>query len=1054
MSQDKELEIQLQFLDEALDYVATLDAALLGLTSHGIDIDKINAALRSAHSIKGGAGMMGFQTLSELAHRLEDSFKVLKIQKHTVQVDSELEHLLLTAVDCLRQVIAWERQCLGVNPSWLESYANPIFAQLHQRLGDPTDEDAQSILSPEEGQDIIPLLFQTEVEGCLQRLETVLATQDPRLREEVEILTQELGGLGEMLQLTAFTQLCESIAQQLKAHPHQTQTVAQQALQAWRQSQSLILANNWQALPNTIPLASPDPSVEVVSAAEAEVLVDIAPELVEPELVEPLVEAEFAEAANYRSEEIPENILNIISNEISESATANEEVVQSPVSSSAQEFTWQSTQANSQPNPQINFQSNYQPNVQSSAEPAVEVMSSATNAAASSAAYERAADFRVPEPPAAEPVDNTVRVSVKQLDQLNDLFSELVIERNGLDLHLRRLRNLVEILRHRVQILEESNSQLRNAYDKVETQTNPFLGREMPKLPASVRPANNSPAEPNHQFDVLEMDRYNSLHLLSQEVMETIVQVQEVTSDIELGLDDAEQTARELNKTSRQLQSKLSQVRMRPLSDITSRFPRALRELSLQYQKPVQLKVQGDALMIDRNILEALNEPLMHLLRNAFDHGIESPELRRQQGKPEQGTIQIRAAHQQNRTVITVSDDGAGIPIEKIRARARQMGLDDVLLAAASDEELLSLIFEPGFSTSDRVTALSGRGVGMDVVRNRLKQIHGEVTVATEAGQGTTFTLLVPFTLSVARVLIAESRGMLLAFPTDAVEEITVVQPDQILSTAGSQAFNWNGTMVQLIHLSQWLTFHRPFQPDSLETSAAISIPTTLLLNQGGQLIGLQVDRCWGEQEVAIRQVEGGLPLPAGFSSCTILGDGRVVPLVSLTEMLHWIATCQRASLDRASLETERLLPQGLPAQLNAAPALPAIPAEHQPTVLIVDDSINVRRFLALTLEKAGYQVAQAKDGQDAIDKLAAGLKVEAVICDIEMPRLDGYEFLARVKSSPVLKEIPVAMLTSRSGEKHRRLAMSLGATAYFSKPYNEQTLLQTLEKMMDLTPA
>jgi chemosensory pili system protein ChpA (sensor histidine kinase/response regulator) len=529
-------------------------------------------------------------------------------------------------------------------------------------------------------------------------------------------------------------------------------------------------------------------------------------------------------------------------------------------------------------------------------------------------------------------------------------------------------------------------------------------------------------------------------------MMETIVQVQEMTSDIELGLDDADQTTRELNRTSRQLQSKLTQVRMRPLSDITDRFPRALRELALQYQKLVQFQVQGEHLLIDRNILEALNEPLLHLLRNAFDHGIEAPEVRRQQGKPEQGLIQIQAAHQQNRTVITISDDGAGIPIEKIRTRARQMGLDEVLLSAASDQELLSLIFEPGFSTSDRVTALSGRGVGMDVVRNCLKQIHGEITVNTHAGKGTTFTLSVPFTLSVTRVLIAESRGLPLAFPTDAITAVSVIQPEQILSTAGSQAFSWNGAMVQLIRLSQWLHFHRPIQSESLESPAAISLPTVLLLNQGNQQVGLQVDRCWGEQEVAIRQVEGGLPLPPGFSSCTILGDGRVVPLVSLSELLHWIASCERTTLD-----SERSLRSQLPAQL-AASSLPT--AERQPMVLIVDDSINVRRFLALTLEKAGYLVAQAKDGQDAIDKLSSGLAVQAVICDIEMPRLDGYEFLARVKSTPVLKEIPVAMLTSRSGEKHRRLAMSLGATAYFSKPYNEQTLLQTLETMLDLTPA
>ncbi len=988
MSQDKELEIQMQFLDEASDYLNVLDEALLGITHSGIEADKMNAALRSAHSIKGGAAMMGFEILSALAHRLEDSFKVLKIERQKVHLDASLEQLLLSGVSCLRQVIEWHQHQQTIDFDWLENQAQPIFEQLYQQLGEPADEDAQSMLSPEEGQDIIPLLFQTEVEGCLQRLEAVLAAHDPRLPEELDIMAQELGGLGEMLQLTAFTELCQSVSDHLAVYPQQPEAIAQLALQTWRQSQQLILAGNWQTLPNQLE-ASPDLFSPVAAPAVTEPVVSI-----EDGVDQSQVETTHPTPIHPRQESNPE----------------------------------------------------------------VEVVS-----VAPSFVSEPAPEVRLPDPPevrlpdpqpvgttASETTENTVRVPVKQLEQLNDLFSELIIERNGLDLHLKRLRNLVLTLNRRVKILEESNVQLRDAYDKVEVQGGNSNGLTQPVRPVLPQewPASSASQlvkySPN--FDVLEMDRYNSLHLLSQEMMETIVQVQEVTSDIDLGLEDAEQTTRELNKTSRQLQTKLNQVRMRPLSDVTNRFPRALRELSLQYQKPVQLKLKGEQLLIDRNILEALSEPLMHLLRNAFDHGIEIAEIRAQQGKPEQGTIQIEAVNRQNRTVITVSDDGAGIPIDKIRSRARQMGLDEMLLAGATDDELLSLIFEPGFTTSDRVTALSGRGVGMDVVRERLKQIQGEISVSTQAGRGTTFTLSVPFTLSVARVLLAESRGFLFAFPTEAIEEISVVQPDQIFSTAGSEAFEWNGSMVQLVVLSRWLHFHRPIQPESLETSASISVPTVLMLNQNNQWVGLQVDRCWGEQEVAIRHAQGGFPMPPGFNGCAILGDGRVVPMVNAAELLYWITSCERTRDAE-----QRLLVQGSPNQ----PAAPVpMPMEQQPTVLIVDDSINVRRFLALTLEKAGYQVAQAKDGQDAIDKLAAGLTVQAVICDIEMPRLDGYEFLARVKSTPTLKEIPVAMLTSRSGEKHRHLAMRLGATAYFSKPYNEQTLLQTLEKMLDLSPA
>ncbi len=431
-------------------------------------------------------------------------------------------------------------------------------------------------------------------------------------------------------------------------------------------------------------------------------------------------------------------------------------------------------------------------------------------------------------------------------------------------------------------------------------------------------------------------------------------------------------------------------------------------------------------------------------------------------GKPEQGLIEIKASHRRDRTIITIRDDGRGISLDKIRDRALAMGLDASLLASASDEELLSLIFEPGFTTSDQVTALSGRGVGMDVVRNNLKQVRGDIKVDTKSGVGTTFTLAVPFTLSVARVLLVESNRMLLAFPTDVVSEIFLLQNEQVFAIAGNEFINWQGNMLPFIRLSSYLEFNGPrYDNPELETPPAINASSVLIIKSGNQSsVAMQIDRCWGEQEVAIRQVEGNIPLPEGFSNCTILGDGRVVVLVNTNELLYKISSNQRTSrnnqLPSARLKTAFLFPHDNQ-QL--------VPVSNQKsTILIVDDSINVRRFLALTLEKGGYQVeqakdgqdaleklqsGQAKDGQDALEKLQSGLKVQAVICDIEMPRLDGYGFLGRVQSHDDMKNIPVAMLTSRSSDKHRQLAIQLGARAYFSKPYNEQDLLRTLQEII-----
>ena len=1047
MSQDKESEIRLQFLDEAQEYLGTLETAMLGLAS-GIDIDKINASLRAAHSIKGGAAMMGFQTLSEFAHRLEDSFKVLKVQKNSVEVDPDLEQLLLTGVDCLQQVLTYERQAIGIDPHWLETQANPVFERLYERLGEPQAEDAHSMLSPEDGHDIIPLLFQTEVEGCLQRLESVLEEASPCLKEEVDILAQELGGLGEMLQLNDFSQLCLSVAHHLAAAaPEQVEVVAHSALEIWRRTQALVLTGNLTALPTTIEIPGLTPithqAIPTPSQASQEPL---------PELVEPAELAQF----DIIVEGAPAEILpNIAATEMATDITLEEAVFDIPV---------ESTQPDSPQLPQPVSASETVPELETFTVSDTQPISGQEpnpdrEARTGQFQFSQDSTASIPE----DTQENTVRVPVKQLNGLNDLFGELTIERNRLDLEVKRLRNLIRTLSRRVQVLDDANNQLRSAYDKVATQTNPLTKMPLllPAAEANVHPptAESLPIAENidgvtdihSQFDVLEMDHYKDVHLPFQEVMETIVQLQEVTSDIELELDSTEQTSRNLKKTYRQLQTGLTKLRMRPLSDIADRFPRALRELSLQHGKPVELKVSGGSTLVDRNILEALNDPLMHLIRNSFDHGIENPDIRRMQGKPEQGRIEIRASHRSNRTVISIHDDGSGISLDKIRDKARQMGLDEMLLAAASDQELLSLIFEPGFSTADQVTDLSGRGVGMDVVRNNLKQIRGDIRVDTQDGIGTTFTISVPFTLSVTRALLVESHSMLMAFPIDVIEEMFMLPPEKVMTTAGSEVFEWEGVMVQLIRLSDWLTFNCARQIEPPEALPTISVPTVLMVRQNDQLVGIQISKSWGEQEIAIRKVEGGLPMPAGFNNCTILGDGQVVPIVNVPELLHWIASCESAQTQSATaiVQTEpHFSSESTPLSLQPATPTPLPP--KKPTILIVDDSINVRRLLALTLEKAGYQVAQAKDGQDALDKLVGGLEPQAVICDIEMPRLDGFGFLAQIRTKPALAHLPIAMLTSRSGDKHRQLAMTLGAAAYFSKPYNEQILLKTLAQLIE----
>ncbi len=970
MNSNQKQEIQAQFLEEAHEYLNSIESGLLGIATSGVNHETVDSILRAAHSIKGGAAMMGFQLLSDLAHRLEDFFKIIKTGR--VSLDQVLERLFLASVDCLRHVVRGYSQGAPIDSNGLDQKFQPIFESLQELIGELRPEDEEMLLAinnQTNEQDMSVFLFESEVEDCLTKLEEIAENGDvATLKEELEQVTQDLGGLGEMLELSAFSQLCQSIEQHLQDNPEQVQLIAQSAIQQLRRSQALILTQQKDLLPHELELdTAPSPAMalgELPDSSSLEAIDDF----------------------------LPEDVLDVFSS------------LDIPIDSEPFEpETPQEIPVDSEPAVQKTF-----PEI-----PVTELIE------------------QTQEEPSSESPENTIRVSVAQLEDLGDLFGELTIERNGLNLELQSLRHLFNYLRQKIRNLEKVNLQLRTLYDQ-----NTFPSFQSPDLVNST----NSMLSASPSFDLLEMDRYSNLHLVSGEMMENIVQIQELTNDLEIHLAETEKINRELTRTSKLMQTNLTQVRMRPISDLLRRFPRALRDMELQYGKQVELKIKGGSTLLEKGVLETLNDPLLHLMRNAFDHGIETPEIRRKLGKPETGTIEISAAYRGNQTFITIRDDGKGIDLEKLRGKAKQMGLDEEDLSQVSEKELLDLIFEPGFSTAEQVTDLSGRGVGMDVVRRNIEQIRGEIFVETKHGMGTTFTLSVPFTLSVVRVLLVESEKMLLAFPSNAVEEVCLLDPEIIVQSAGQEFLKWEDSMVRLVRLGQWLNFAHSAPTLETEAIPVITQPTLLMIERENHVVGLQVDRYWGEQEVTIRQVEGNLKLPPGFTGCTILGDGRVVPLIDSLELLNWIdgGSSQHVSSSQLS---ESLI--------SSVAQEPEVSSSTKQRIMVVDDSINVRRFLALTLTKANYQVEQAKDGQDALEKLQEGLPIEVIICDIEMPRLDGYGFLAHVKSDPDFKHIPVMMLTSRSGEKHRKMAMNLGATAYFSKPFQEKELLNTIQELV-----
>jgi two-component system, chemotaxis family, sensor histidine kinase and response regulator PixL len=1104
ITSDQEQQVKLQFLDEATDYLDTLESGLLGLGTGKVTGKQLDALLRAAHSIKGGAGMMGYTTLARLGHHLEDYFKIIQYGK-AAEPDAQIEQLLLETVDKLRQIVALNRQGRDADDAWLADRVNPIFAQLRERLGEFNPEDEANMLASESGEDILTFLFESEVERALSQLEASLDNDNSSsLYSELTIGAEELGGLAEMVELPALGNLCQSVLTHLTAQPHQVREIAVIALAAWRRTQAMVLIGQTANLPGEIELPG---SGIVISRAEGPI-----PEW-ESTRDSMLHQSDFANDFNDFTIDSPLTIADLGGEEeplsehamlFGENTSAKDlQTLVNPVVVSNDPTVAFSTitdsneldefDTNEQYSDEIHLQTTLVPEPEEEEivdaferldlsgdlaldtdapelfsalsgfltvkDASGDISSAIFNVTPKSqASYleQEAADLLTALDAAPEVIDDlphhnsenftagspkstaqvaeqTIRVATKQLEEIGDLFGELTIDRNGLNLHLQGLRQLVVNLQIKVKQLEQSNFKLREAYDSTT--------RDKQLDPHETWIQNNTSLSSDFtsELDLLEFDQYSELHMLSQEVMDNIVQIEELTTDLDLQLNDTERTTRDLNRTAKQLQTGLTQVRMRPISELFNRFPRAMRNLSIEHSKPIDLQLKGGNTLIERSILEALNDPLMHLVRNAFDHGIEPSAVRREQGKPGTGTIEISATYRGNQTVITIKDDGGGIDLDKIRAKVKRMGIDDKEIAKFKDSELIDLIFEPGFSTADKVTDLSGRGVGMDVVRTNIRSLRGDIFVDTKLGKGSTFTITVPFTLSVVRVLLVEVNGLWLAVPSNIVEEIILLDPDRIINTAGQRMLQWEGFTVRSIQPSQYL--HLPdFNPQVATANLpTINCPTVLMIDQGPDLVAIEIDRFWGEQEVTIRQPQGNLKMPPGFTGCTILGDGRIVPLIDAIEFIRWIDG--DFAVSKAIGSTLKLLPE------DTTPSTPA--PIQRPRILVVDDSINVRRFVALTLEKAGYLVEQAKDGQEAVEKLQTGIQIQAVVCDVEMPRMDGYGFLATVKGLSQFKNIPVLMLTSRSGDKHRKIAMNLGASAYFAKPFKEQELLATLTKFI-----
>jgi chemotaxis protein histidine kinase CheA/ActR/RegA family two-component response regulator len=635
--------------------------------------------------------------------------------------------------------------------------------------------------------------------------------------------------------------------------------------------------------------------------------------------------------------------------------------------------------------------------------------------------------------------EQTMRVSVRHLDNLNNLVGELVVNRNTLEQDQNRMRQFVEKLLSEVQKLNEVGKRMQDLYERSLMENSLVASRQQYKPIVSNNPANNDDAggDTLMEYDPLEMDRFTPIHLLSQKMIELTVRVRESTADIEFVVDGSTEVTRTLRQITGQLQEDLTKSRMLPFAQTADRLQRGVRDNGLKYGKQIELTIEGRDTLIDKVILESLSEPLIHMVNNAIAHGIESGETRQEYGKSIEGKITIRALHQGNQTIISIADDGAGIDTDRVKTKAIEKGIITRQQAAAmSKNDIYELLFLPSFSTKDQADELSGRGVGMDVVKTSITEIRGTISTESQLGIGTTFTIRLPLALSIAKALIAVNNKCNIAFPMDGIEDTQDVSPEQIQTNSkGEQCIFWRDELMPFKPLSDLLGFNRPLARNNFystheDDSDLVSI---LILRSDGNLMAIQVDKIDSDREIVIKPLQGPASKPLGIAGATVMGDGRIIPIADVMELID---------LAKGTLSRH------ISPQWTAQMAAPTVEVRES-MVLIVDDSITVRELLSLTFKRAGYRVEQARDGQEAWDKLRAGLPCDIVFCDIEMPRMDGLEFLSRIQKDVALSKVPVAMLTSRGSDRHRQIAAQLGASGYFIKPYLEEALLEAAKRMI-----
>ena len=999
------------FLDEdAPEYLQLLEEGFQDRSK-----PDFTALLRAAHSLKGGAGLASLTSLQQLSHKLEDVLvglqqeKIAEVELGWALVEKSIDEigLILTQARTTDEAIANPElivalEALVGSDSATESTENSDFNSQNKDLirSTLTEELENSFVAIEELEIDTPAkLIEPLLSGFVDECSFIAETLDlPWLNEAVTPITEALEGADITEALLLTQEIINHLRTEIEEYLDNLDRVVVNETETETQTDNDLVANTLNQELEAMCQAIAELAMDTPEAVINEAITDFTDEctflgetLELPWLIEAIAPIEDVLASGDPLEalltvqELVTEIRHLRDTYLESTESTDEAIALGEVDDLEENST------------EAFFDSPED-------DTALSTVMFAPPALSEDKIVAKVAKSQ-------KPAVSQVKLPLEKLEEMTNNVEELILSQSRLNRQQQVLNQANRRLRTLTRQFEPIREQIQDLYDRLAVGSIGMSNR--------ANSVSNDGTD-NSNFDSLEMDRYTDLHISLQSFQELMLQIQETRTDIDFvdrGLsEDLEKTEKNLDS----LYAKVADSRLIPFDVLAKRFIPQIRGLAQRFDKPVNLEIEGKNALVDRILLEQLQTPLTHLLNNAFDHGIEAKYDRIAANKPETATITLKARLKNNQLVITIKDDGGGIDPAKVYHRAVQRGIcpPESSINDFQPEEIVNWIFEPDFSTAAKVSDISGRGMGLDIVLNLIRQLRGQLYVTTDVGLGTTFTIRLPLNLSLQLLMLVQLQNRIVAIPHTSILEILPYQ-ELYFTNRQKQYINWQNQTIPLASVSS--LFPCPRKPLQISQGKVAIVLETVF-----EPLAILVDAIVGEEKLIIKPFDETISVPTYVAGCTVLGTGEVIPVI----------LPQAVAKDAVSSES---------IENNAVTIVNAVS-----TVLVAEDSVATRRMLDKILTSVGYQVIVCRDGQEALEQVEQyHRRIDLIISDVEMPRLNGFELLKKVRAMPAFKNTPIVMATSRTGDRHKQEAKRLGATDYLGKPVQPQQLIDTVASLL-----